>query len=95
MTYQALPEGLFVSESPVAGQGLFSRKDLAVGTKLGLSHIILHDEIIRTPLGGFINHSDNPNCAKYEYENGRYFIEVIKPIGPMEELTLKYTFYSV
>ena len=95
MTYQALPEGLFVSNSPVAGQGLFSKKDLPIGTNLGLSHIIINDEIIRTPLGGFINHSDSPNCEKYEFETGRYFLQVIKPIGPMEELTLKYTFYSV
>ena len=100
VTYQALPDGLFVRESPVAGQGIFTRKDLAVGTKLGLSHIIIYnmhgdDEIIRTPLGGFINHSENPNCEKYEFEPNRYFKEVIRPIGPMEELTLKYTFYSV
>ena len=95
MTYQALPEGLYIGNSPVAGQGIFTKVPLKVGTELGLSHIVLQEEIVRTPLGGFINHSENPNCEKYEFEPNRYFIEVIRPIGPMEELTLKYTFYSV
>ena len=51
-------------------------------------------EIIRTPLGGFINHSDDPNCAKYLVDD-RYYIKTIKPIKAGEELFLKYTFYSV
>ena len=64
MTYRALPDGLYISTSPVAGQGVFTSKSLPVGTELGMSHIIIADEIIRTPLGGFINHSDTPNCEK-------------------------------
>ncbi len=95
MTYQALPEGLFVQNSPIAGQGIFTRKALAEGTDLGLSHIIVGEELIRTPLGGFLNHSDSPNCEKYRYLEDRYHVILIKPVGPMEELTLKYTFYSV
>ena len=55
MTYRALPDGLYISTSPVAGQGVFTSKSLPVGTELGMSHIIIADEIIRTPLGGFIN----------------------------------------
>ena len=94
MTYRALPEGLFVKDSPVAGQGIFSRIPFAVGTELGLSHIIEGETIHRTPLGGFINHSNMPNCEKYRV-GIKYYVKVIKPIGPMEELTLKYTFYKV
>ena len=48
----------------------------------------------RTPLGGFINHSDNPNCEKYRV-NMKYYVKVIRSVDPMEELTLKYTFYRV
>tara|TARA_B100001113_G_scaffold347361_1_gene339657 strand:- start:106 stop:393 length:288 start_codon:yes stop_codon:yes gene_type:complete len=95
VTYRALPDGLFISDSPIAGQGIFTRRPLESGTVLGLSHIILGEEIIRTPLGGFINHSDHPNCAKYEYEPHRYFITVLEDIDPMKELFLKYTFYEV
>ena len=92
--YKALPEGLFVANSPVAGQGIFSRVSLKVGTELGMSHLVIDDEIYRMPLGGFINHSNSPNCEKYRVDN-KYYVKVIKPIGPMEELTLKYTFYTV
>lgn len=94
MTYRALPEGLFIRSSPIAGQGIFSRNSMNEGTELGMSHIIINEEIIRTPLGGFINHSDLPNCEKYQVDN-RYYIKVIRPVGPMEELFLKYTFYNV
>lgn len=94
MTYRALPHGLFIYNSPIAGQGLFTTVALEVGTELGLSHIMDDEEIHRTPLGGFINHSDKPNCEKYQVDN-KYYVKVIKPIGPMEELFLKYTFYSV
>ena len=94
MTYKALPDGLYIGKSPVAGQGIFSMMDIQIGTELGMSHLIIDDEIIRTPLGGFINHSNFPNCEKYLVGN-RYYVKVIKAIGPKEELFLKYTFYSV
>ena len=68
MTYRALPEGLFIRSSPIAGQGIFSRNIINEGTELGMSHIIINEEIIRTPLGGFINHSDLPNCEKYKID---------------------------
>ena len=92
--YQALPRGCYIDYSSIAGQGLFSRLLLAVGAELGMSHLIIEDEIIRTPLGGFINHSNTPNCEKYKIGD-RYYIKTIKPIKPQEELTLRYTFYSV
>tara|TARA_B100000131_G_scaffold160059_1_gene155011 strand:- start:13170 stop:13454 length:285 start_codon:yes stop_codon:yes gene_type:complete len=94
VTYQALPDGLFVSDSPIAGQGIFTRKPLKVGTELGISHILDGKDMYRTPLGGFINHSELPNCEKYRV-GMKYYVKVISPIEPMEELTLKYTFYKV
>jgi hypothetical protein len=92
--YQALPRGCYIDYSSISGQGLFSRLPLAVGAELGMSHLIIGEEIIRTPLGGFINHSDTPNCEKYKIGD-RYYIKTIKPIRPQQELTLRYTFYSV
>ena len=82
MTYQALPDGLFITSSQVAGQGIFTNKALEIGTDLGMSHLIIGDEIIRTPLGGFINHSDTPNCEKYMIDN-RYYVRVIRSNLPM------------
>ena len=101
MSYKALPDALHIGDSQVAGQGLFAKEDIPVDTELGLSHILLEillDETFRTPLGGFINHSDDPNCVKYPVDNKyytKYYIKTIKPIKAGEELFLKYTFYSV
>tara|TARA_R100001082_G_scaffold34250_1_gene17769 strand:- start:1529 stop:1813 length:285 start_codon:yes stop_codon:yes gene_type:complete len=92
--YQALHDGLFVGNSPIAGQGLFTKKELPINTELGLSHVLIDEEIIRTPMGGFINHSENPNCEKYLINN-KYYIRTIRVIKPEEELFLKYTFYKV
>tara|TARA_B100001250_G_scaffold392427_1_gene394222 strand:- start:416 stop:700 length:285 start_codon:yes stop_codon:yes gene_type:complete len=94
VTYRALPEGLFISDSTIAGQGVFTRKSLDIGTELGISHIIDGKEMHRTPLGGFLNHSEVPNCKKYR-DGMKYYVKVIRPIAPMEELFLKYTFYRV
>ena len=94
MTYRALPEGLFVSDSLIAGQGIFTRYELSQGKELGMSHYLENDEIYRTTLGGFINHSNNPNCEKYKVGN-KYYVKTIKSIGPNEELFLRYTFYEV
>tara|TARA_R100000458_G_scaffold28131_1_gene25729 strand:+ start:233 stop:523 length:291 start_codon:yes stop_codon:yes gene_type:complete len=94
MNYQALPKELHIRDSPIAGQGLFAKKDIPPKTHLGMSHLVVDETLYRTPLGGFINHSDNPNCTKYCKDNF-YFIETIKPIKAGEELFLKYTFYTI
>ena len=62
--YQPLPHGLFIEESSIDGQGLHTNVKLIGGTNLGTSHIELGKMMIRTPLGGFINHSGTPNCVK-------------------------------
>ena len=92
--YSPLPKNLHIKDSRVAGQGLFAKKDIHIGEILGVSHLIVNEEILRTPLGGFINHSDNPNLVKW-LENDRYFIKTIQTIKSGEELFLKYTFYNV
>ena len=91
--YKPLPDGLYVSNSDIAGQGLFTNRKLEVGTELGLSHKMIDDNLIRTPLGGFINHSEHPNVQKYQIGND-YFIKVIKDINVGEEITLKYNWYN-
>ena len=91
--YKPLPDGLYVSNSDIAGQGLFTNRKLEVGTELGLSHKMIDDNHIRTPLGGFINHSEEPNVQKYQIGND-YFIKVIKDIDVGEEITLKYNWYN-
>ena len=92
--YQALLNILEVKESDVAGQGVYAKEVIPKDTILGVSHVIMDDEIHRTPLGGFINHSDKPNCMKY-LEGNKYYIKTTKKIGRGKELFLKYSFYEV
>ena len=92
--YQALPSRLYVKDSPIAGQGIFAKEDIPEGMVLGMSHLIIDEVIYRTPLGGFINHSDDPNCVKWN-EDDKYFVKTIRSIHKGEELFLKYTFYTV
>ena len=94
MSYHALPKSLHIQDSPIAGQGIFAKEDIPDNTFLGMSHILLGEVIYRTPLGGFINHSDDPNSLKY-FDDGFYFIRTKKLIKVGEELLLKYTFYEI
>ena len=94
MTYQALPKELHVKDSPIASQGIFAKEDIDAMMYIGVSHIIIDDIIWRTPIGGFINHSDDPNCIKW-CEDNIYYVKTIREIKKGEELFLKYTFYKV
>ena len=66
MTYRPLLDSLTIGKSNIEGFGIFATKDIPKNTKLGLSHIRVDDLMVRTPLGGFYNHSDTPNCEKYK-----------------------------
>ena len=100
--YKPLPESLTINTSNVNGLGLFADKKIIQGTNLGMSHIKLKDTIIRTPLGGFINHANEPNCAKVEllmtndsFDYKKWNLITTQDIEKGEELTLRYTFYNV
>ena len=96
--YKPLPEGLRIEKSKIQGFGLFTLLFLKEGTNLGTSHIKIKDELIRTPLGGFVNHSDDPNCVKTKLHTDNYIkynLVTIKDITGGEELTVKYTFYNI
>ena len=101
--YQPLPDGLIIQKSSIEGQGIFTTHFIEDNTKLGLSHIVVKDELIRTPLGGHINHSDKPNCIKVRGVLGRedvedynkYFLYTERPVKAWEELTVKYIFYNI
>ena len=105
MTYHALPKELHIKDSPIEGQGLFAKEDIPAMMFLGISHVAVAPEdclsnvtVMRTPLGGFVNHSENPNCIKGYDDQGWgkvYHMMTIRPIKKGEELFLKYTFYKV
>ena len=94
MTYKPLPKSLTIKPSGIEGLGLFASEDIKAGTQLGVTHIIISDEVIRLPLGGFINHTDNPNCVRIDVANKSY-LHTLKDIKQDEELTLKYVMYRI
>jgi len=105
--YNPLPESVTIKPSGVHGLGLFADQKIMNGTNLGMSHLKIGDTIFRTPLGGFINHSNTPNCVKAElrmtdedlqghrYDYKKWNLIVSQDVKEGEELTVRYTFYKI
>ena len=93
--YRPLPEYLKIKDSPIEGQGLFATADIPKGTNLGRSHFKIWNQIERTPLGGFYNHSDEPNVRRQLAGNNKWILMTIKDIKAGEELTAKYSLYNI
>lgn len=94
--YRPLPIYLTIKSSIIDGLGLFATQDIDSNFRIGITHIRdtrFEDCYIRTPLGGFFNHSESPNC-KVVYEGEYIFIETIKEVKSGDELTAKYTLYN-
>jgi len=95
-TYRPLPGYLTIKESKIDGLGLYATNDIEINTLIGVTHHHLWEEVARTPLGGFINHSNDPNCTLTRGEkSSRSRLLTIKKINNGEELTLKYKMYEV
>ena len=100
--YKPLPEFVTITKSGSHDLGLFADQDIKQATNLGMTHFKVEDTIFRTPLGGFINHSNTPNCEKIELHANReepfkkkWNLITRQNIKKGEEITLRYTFYKV
>ena len=100
--YKPLPDKLTIKQSGINGLGLFALENIVLGTNMGMSHLEIKDKIIRTPLGGFINHSGDANCVKVELrmtndklDYKKWNLITIRDIKEVEELTVRYTFYKI
>ena len=65
--YRPLPDGLTIKNSPIEGLGLFSNIDIKKNSFIGVTHIRdeqFENKYIRTPLGGFYNHSNDPTVIR-------------------------------
>ena len=92
--YEPLPDCVTIKNSRIHGLGLFCTKHIPKDTEIGMSHFYWGEQLHRTPLGAFYNHSDNPNIEKTRRDS-RFFIVSTRDIWPGEEITCKYTFYEI
>ena len=103
--YKPLPKELTIKPSKIHGLGLFAVQSISKGTVLGMTHfkhVDYEDGWLRTPLGGFYNHSNTPNCELIddyfgfaEYRNASKLLHTLKDIKIGEELTCKYTLWDI
>ena len=65
--YKPLPKSLTIKKSPIEGLGLYATENIKANCFIGLTHIRdknFENGYIRTPLGGFYNHSNEPNVRR-------------------------------
>ena len=96
-TYRPLPDGLSIMESSIEGLGLYAQRDFSAGEIFGETHVFAvstnRREWVRTPLGGFINHSENPNCY-ISTDTEERTLHSVRPIKAGDELTVYYRLES-
>ena len=65
--YRPLPKQLTIKKSPIEGLGLYAEEDIKKHSFIGVTHIRdeqFENKYIRTPLGGFYNHSNDPTVIR-------------------------------
>ena len=95
--YKPLPNKVTIKKSYIEGLGLFAEENLVSNTELGISHIKdkrFENNYIRTPLGGFVNHSTAPNCEFY-IDDDYIKLRTIRHINIGNELTAEYWLYDM
>ena len=101
-SYRPLPEGLTIDKSSIDGLGLFCTQDFNKTHVFGISHVAytgpkkhFKQQLIRTPLGGFINHSEEPNCKVIRQDSKTYQLVASEDIKAGDELTVYYHTYGI
>lgn len=97
-TYRPLPDCLTIKESSIDGLGVFATEDIILDkhyTFLGYTHYVVDGELFRVNYGGFLNHSNTPNCKLYAISKGdnyeAYQLVPLIDIKAGSELTLDYS----
>lgn len=109
-SYRPLPDSLTIKESSIDGLGLFAVKHIHLldvrDPYEWMTHVFLTinkdnqpiRQLFRTPVGGFINHSINPNCtigkisqvSANDFTTEKYFLRPLRDIEAGEEITVDY-----
>lgn len=94
--YKPLPDYLTIKESSIEGLGLFTTSKVPGNLRIGITHIKdtrFENGYSRTPLGGFFNHSETPNC-RVVYDGDFIYLETIDDLDENVEITAYYTLYN-
>ena len=92
-TFEPLASFLTIKNSTIHGLGLFATNEIPSHTELGISHVKddrFSHGYIRTPLGGFFNHSKKPNCEAV-YFGDFIKLKTLMHINLDDEITVDYT----
>jgi len=94
--YNPLPDNLSIRKSDIHGHGIFANTQINKDEDLGSTHIKVPMILgyIRTPLGGFINHSKKANCVLQITRDWDdyliYNVFTTRKIQKNEEILLEY-----
>ena len=86
--YRPLPDELTIKDSKIEGLGLFATVKIKKNSFIGLTHIrdeMFEGKYIRTPIGGFYNHSKESNIMKMVSDVIPKFI-LGDPIDPQKKI---------
>ena len=94
-SYRPLPSSTTIKSSLIDGLGLFATEDIKEGTYLGETHFKIDEnrDWLRTPLGGFINHSEQSNGEISLTEENIRGLTAKRDIAKGEEITVFYILY--
>lgn len=92
--YNPLPSYIGLRQSSLHGLGLFAKEPIIADTDLGMSHIEVNGVLVRTPLGGFYNHSETPNIQRIQVSPIQWNLFTLRNIEIDEELVARYTLYT-
>lgn len=95
-TYRPLPNYLTIKKSNIDGLGLFATKDIPANTSIGETHFKIRTNNkgwIRTPLGGFINHAEEPNSKIESVGDFKRCLSTKIDVAKGTEITVFYTLY--
>ena len=97
--YKPLPSYLAIGPSDIHGAGIIAMEDIPAEIVIGITHVYdpdFENEYMRTPLGGFLNHNENPNCELFIDDDSPNYkkLRTIKKIEAKDELTVKYQWYK-
>ena len=77
----------YKDNSKIHGEGIFATNNMAIGSVIGLGSI---DEVNKTFLGRYTNHSDNANAMFYYMANGDVVMVSEEYINKGEEILIDY-----